>query len=72
MSLYDLFSWVMAIAILQEKNVTYRAIFSMDITPTRQNAAELSHTSIQASKTVPILDIPHSRKRDLSLSIRYK
>lgn len=72
MSLYDLFSWVMAIAVLQEKNVPYRAIFSMDITLTRQNAAELSDTSVQASKTVPILDTSHSRKHDLSLSICYK
>jgi len=72
MSFYDLFSWVMATAALQEKNVPYRAIFPMDITLTRQNAAEFSRTSIQASKTVPILDTPHSRKHDLSLSICYK
>lgn len=72
MSLHDLFSWVMAIAVLQEKNVPYRAMFYMDSTRTRQNAAELSHASIQAGKTVPILDTSHSRKHDLSLSICYK
>lgn len=44
----------------------------MDITLTRQNAAEFSHTGIQASKTVPILATPHGTKHDLSLSICYK
>lgn len=66
MSLYDLFLWVMVIAVVQEKNTPYRAIFSMDIIPTRQNAAELSHTSIPVSRTVPILDTSHSRNHDLS------
>lgn len=72
MSLYDLFSWVMATAALQEKDVPSRAIFSVDITPTRQNTAEVSCTSIPASKTVPILDTSHSRNCDLPLSICYK
>lgn len=51
MSSCDLFSWVMATAALQEKNVPLTAIFPMDITATRQKAAELSHPSIQARKS---------------------
>lgn len=51
MSSYDLFSWAMAIAALQEKNVSLRAIFPMDITATRQKAAEHPHPSIQARKS---------------------
>lgn len=62
----------MATAAVQETNVPYRAIFCMDITLTRQNAAELSHASIQASKALPILDTSQGRKHDLSLSICYK
>lgn len=72
MSLYDLFSWVMATAALQEKNVPYRDRFSMDITLTRQNTAEISRTSTPARKTVPILDTSHSRNHNFSLSIYYK